>query len=136
MGRILAIDFGFKRTGLASTDQLKIIASPLETIQTPLLFDWLKNYTSTEEVETIVVGWPTNTDMSDTHTTQAVQKLAEKLKSTFPKISIVLEDERFTSKMAQQSMLLGGMKKKDRRKKENVDKISATIILQSFMAKL
>lgn len=135
MGRILAIDFGLKRTGLAVTDPLKIIASPLETISTETLIGWLKKYVATEEVERIVIGMPVKHDLSDTHTTAPVKKLVEQLKSEIPNIPLSLEDERFTSIMARQTMIMGGMKKKDRRYKSNVDKISAAIILQSYLSK-
>ncbi len=135
MGRIIAIDFGLKRTGLAVTDQLKIIATPLETIPSGNLINWLKSYLKKEEVEHIVIGLPVNLDLSDTHATGPVKKIIEILKDKFPSIPISTEDERFTSKIAKQAMILGGMKKKDRREKSNVDKISASIILQSYMAK-
>jgi len=135
MGRILAIDFGLRRTGLAVTDQLKIIATPLETIPSGNLVNWLKLYLEDEEIEHIVIGLPVNLDLSDTHATGPVKKIIEILKSKFPNIPISTEDERFTSKIAKQAMVLGGMKKKDRREKSNVDKISASIILQSYMAK-
>lgn len=135
MGRILAIDFGLKRTGLAVTDPLQIIASPLDTIPTDALIGWLKNYVTTEDVERIVIGMPVKHDMSDTHTTAPVRKFVEQLKAEMPSIPLSLEDERFTSKMARQTMILGGMKKKDRREKSNVDKISATIILQSYLSR-
>ena len=133
MGRLLAIDFGFKRTGIAVSDPLKIIASPLDTIPTENLFEWLKNYQQNESLERFIVGMPTNLDQSNTHTTDAVKKLIEKLQLDFPDIPISVVDERFTSKIAQQSMILGGMKKKNRQKKENIDKISATLILQSYL---
>jgi len=135
MGRVLAIDFGLKRTGLAVTDPLKIIASPLETIPSINLLDWLKVYFAKEEVEHIVIGLPVNLDLSATHATGPVKDIIEKIKRKFPHIPISTEDERFTSKIAHQAMVLGGMKKKDRRKKSNVDKISAAIILQSYMAR-
>lgn len=133
MGRIIAIDYGLKRTGLAVTDPLQIIASPLETVQTVTLMEWLKSYHEKEVVERIVVGMPVNLDQSDTHTTVPVKKLIENLKTSFPAIPISEIDERFTSKIAQQSMVLSGMKKKNRQKKENIDKISAAIILQSYL---
>lgn len=133
MGRIIAIDFGLKRTGLAVTDPLKIIGSPLETIPSSDLFQWLKAYFAREPVERIVVGMPSRLDQSDTHITHDVVKLIEKLKGSFPNIPVTEIDERFTSKLAMQSMVMGGMKKKDRQKKENVDKISAAIILQSYL---
>lgn len=135
MGRILAIDFGLKRTGLAVTDPLKIIASPLETVPTGRLLEWLQKYLQQEEVETIVLGMPVNLDGSDTHTTAPVKKLMERIKEKFREIHIEYEDERFTSKMAMDAMIAGGMKKKDRRQKSNVDKISASIILQSYLSK-
>jgi putative Holliday junction resolvase len=133
MGRIIAIDFGLKRTGIAVTDPLQIIGSPLETIPTSNLFNWLTSYFANESVERIVIGMPSKLDLTDTHITQDVKRLIEKLKTSFPDIPITEIDERFTSKMALQSMVLGGMKKKDRKKKENVDKISAALILQSFL---
>lgn len=133
MGRILAIDYGLKRTGIAVTDPLKIIATPLETVLTKNLLSWLKEYTSNQAVETIVLGFPTKPDQSHTDSTDAVIKFSDHLVATFPDLQIVREDERFTSKMAQQSMVAGGMKKKDRRIKGNVDKISAAIILQSYL---
>jgi putative Holliday junction resolvase len=133
MGRILAIDFGLKRTGLAVTDPMKIIASPLETISTDGLISWIKRYIISEQVEQIVVGMPVKLDLSATHTTEPAKNLVATLEATFPDIPIAQEDERFTSKIALQTMIAGGMKKKDRRNKANVDKISATIILQSFL---
>ena len=133
MGRLLAIDFGFKRTGIAVSDPLKIIASPLDTIPTENLFEWLKNYQHNESLEQLIVGMPTNLDQSNTHTTNAVKQLIKKLQKDFPDIPVSVVDERFTSKIAQQTMILGGMKKKNRQKKENIDKISATLILQSYL---
>ncbi|UTA68576.1 Holliday junction resolvase RuvX [Emticicia sp. 21SJ11W-3] len=133
MPRILAIDYGAKRTGLAVTDPLKIIASALETVPSGTLIDYLKKYTAAEEVEAFVVGMPKNLDGNDTHGTFYVNKLVEELKIQFPAMPVHLVDERFTSKMAVQTMIAGGMKKKDRQVKGNVDKISAVIILQSFM---
>ncbi len=133
MGRLVAIDYGLKRTGLAVTDPMKIIASPLETIPTEQLIGWINKYVQSEDVEGIILGMPTKLDQSDTHTTVPVKKLYEKLQNLFPNLTISLEDERFTSKLAMRTMIAGGMKKKDRRNKANVDKISATIILQSYM---
>ena len=133
MGRILAIDYGMKRTGLAVTDPLKIIATALETVETQKLIERLSNYMAVEPVERIVIGMPVKTDGSDTHTTQPVLGFIEILKQKFPDMPISVEDERFTSKMAMQAMIQGGMKKADLRNKTNVDKISAVIILQSFM---
>jgi putative Holliday junction resolvase len=136
MGRILAIDYGLKRTGLAVTDPLKIIASPLETISTDGLITWINNYIKSEQVEQIVVGMPLKLDLTATHTTEPAKKLIATLEATFPDIPVAEEDERYTSKMALQTMIAGGMKKKDRRNKANVDKISATIILQSFLERI
>lgn len=135
MGRILAIDYGLKRTGLAVSDPMKIIASPLETIPTEELIQWISGYIKREEVERIVIGLPVNLNMKDTHTTNPVKKFIIKLNQQFPQLPVSTEDERFTSKIAQQAMILGGMKKKDRRKKANVDKISASLILQSYMSR-
>lgn len=133
MGRILAIDLGKKRTGLAVTDPLKIIASPLDYVSTNDLAAYLKAYIEKEQVEAIVVGIPKRVDNSDSEMTQPAKNLVRKLESLFPAVNIFTHDERFTSKMALNSMLEGGMKKKDRRIKGNVDKISAAIILQSFL---
>lgn len=133
MPRILAIDYGAKRTGLAVSDPLKIIASALETVPSQTLIDYLKKYTQSEEVEAFVVGMPKSLDGTDTHGTVYVNRLIEELKIHFPAMPVHLVDERFTSKMAVQTMIAGGMKKKDRQVKGNVDKISAVIILQSFM---
>lgn len=135
MGRILAIDYGLKRTGIAVTDPMKMIASPLETVSTSQLIDWLKGYFEKEKVERVVIGMPTNLDQSDTHTTVPVRKFIIQFEMQFPGVPISGVDERFTSKMAMQTMIMGGMKKKDRREKSNVDKISATLILQSFLSK-
>ncbi|CAH0997028.1 Putative pre-16S rRNA nuclease [Emticicia aquatica] len=133
MPRILAIDYGAKRTGLAVTDPSKIIASALETVPTDKLLDYLKKYTQTEVVEAFVVGMPKNLDGTTTDGTAYVERFVVELKNIFPEIPIHLHDERFTSKMAVQTMIAGGMKKKDRQVKGNIDKISAVIILQSFM---
>lgn len=133
MGRILALDYGLKRTGIAATDPLQIIASPVTTVPTIELFTYLTAYIDREDVDTLVIGMPKRLDNSDTHATEAVVKFISTFKSKFPQIEIVEEDERYTSKMAVQAMVAGGMKKKDRRKKENVDKISAVLILQSYL---
>jgi putative Holliday junction resolvase len=133
MPRILAIDYGAKRTGLAVTDLSKIIASALETVPTDKLLEYLKKYIQNEAVEAFVVGMPKNLDGTTTDGTAYVERFVIELKNIFPEIAIHLHDERFTSKMAMQTMIAGGMKKKDRRIKGNIDKISAVIILQSFM---
>ena len=136
MGRILAIDYGLKRTGLAVTDPLKIIASPLDTVSTADIFKWLKTYVGKEEVERIVIGMPVNLNNANTDATEPVKSFIKKVKTTFPIISVSTEDERFTSKIARQTMILGGMKKKNRKIKANVDKISASIILQSYLSRI
>lgn len=133
MSRILAIDFGNKRTGIAVTDPLQIIASPLETVPTHTLIEYLKAYFLSEDVEKIVLGYPTNLRNEDTDMTAPVKGFKKRLEKEFPDKSIHLHDERFTSKMALNAMITGGMKKKDRRIKGNVDRISATIILQSYL---
>jgi len=131
--RLLAIDYGAKRTGIAVSDPLKIIASALETVPSNTLIDYLKKYIQSEPVEAFIVGMPKNLDGSETDGTAYVKRLLEELKTNFPTMPVHLQDERFTSKMAVQTMIAGGMKKKDRQIKGNVDKISAVIILQGFM---
>lgn len=133
MGRVLAIDYGLKRTGIAVTDPLRIIATPLETIPTPVLFEFLTAYTLKESVDEFVVGMPKTLLNEDSDIAPAVRKFVESLKIKFPEKPIHIADERLTSSMAMKAMIEGGMKKKDRRVKGNVDKISATIILQSFI---
>lgn len=133
MGRIIALDYGLKRTGIAVTDSLKLIASPLTTVESATLLDFLRNYFVSEEVERIVVGLPRDLMNRETHGTKGVQSLLVKLSESFPTYPVSTVDERFTSKMAKDSMLAGGMKKKERARKENVDKISATLILQSYL---
>ena len=133
MGRVLAIDYGNKRVGIAVTDPLKLIATPLDTVHAKDVLDFLKAYTQKEEVEAIVVGMPKNLDNNPTDVTSAVVGFVRKLKKELPAIPVFTVDERFTSKMAFQAMIDGGLKKKDRRNKETVDKVSATIILQSYL---
>jgi putative Holliday junction resolvase len=133
MGRILCIDYGGKRTGIAVTDPLQIIATGLTTIETKELIPFLKKYFQQEEVVRIVIGEPKNMDDTDTHATPLVRKAIQQLTREFPHIPISTIDERMTSKMAKQAMLDMGMKKKDRRVKGNVDQIAATIMLQEFM---
>ena len=133
MGRILAIDYGLKRTGIAVTDPLRIIATPLETVVTANLFPFLNNYLQKENVDEFVVGMPKTLSNEDSEIAPTVRKFVENLKLKFPEKSVHLADERFTSSMAMQAMIDGGMKKKDRQVKGSVDKISATIILQSFI---
>lgn len=137
MGRVLAIDYGTKRTGLAVTDPLKILANPLETIPTQNLITFLKEYTAKENVEALVLGHPKHLDGNDNEMTAKVLALKKKLENYFPDKKVIMIDERFTSKMALQSMIAMGSKKKDRREKAgNLDKISATIILQSYLEQL
>ena len=133
MGRLIGIDYGLKRVGLAMTDPLQIIASPHETISSSEILDYLKALVRDEDVEAFVLGWPLNLQGEVTDSTASVQKFEEKLKKIFPSLPVHRQDERFTSKMAVQSMVQGGMKKKDRRDKSNIDKISASIILQSYL---
>lgn len=133
MARILAIDYGGKRTGLAVTDPLQIIATGLTTIDSKELIPYLKNYLTTEEVELIIIGLPTNWDDTDTHATPLVKAAIKKLKKALPAMPIKTVDERYTSKMAKDAMLEMGMKKRDRRVKGNVDIIAATIMLQEYL---
>ena len=133
MARILAIDYGGKRTGIAVTDPLQIIATGLTTIDSKELIDFLKKYTQEENVETIIIGMPKNLDDSDTHGTSLARTAIQKIKKEFPQIPLVEVDERYTSKMAKAAMLDMGMKKKQRRDKKLVDEIAATIMLQEYM---
>jgi len=135
MPRILAIDYGLKRTGLAVSDPLQIIASALTTVETPQLFKFLKEYFIKEEVELILIGEPKNLDDSDTHATPLVKKAIERLKKEFPAIPVKTVDERFTSKMASRAMIDMGMKKKQRQEKGMVDQIAATMMLQEYMGR-
>ena len=133
MGRILALDFGKKRTGVAVTDPLQIIASGLATVETKQLLVFLKDYISKEEVDIFVVGLPKQMNNQPSESEHRIQPFIKKLKNTFPNIPIKREDERFTSKLAFQSMIDSGMKKKQRQNKATIDEISATLILQSFL---
>ena len=134
MARILAIDYGGKRTGIAVTDPLQIIATGLETVPTQDLVPHLQKLLLKEKVEKIVLGMPYKLDGSDTDTTQPVLNLQKKLETSFPTVLIVLWDEQFSSKKAMQAMIQGGVSKKDRRDKALIDKVSATIILQDYLA--
>lgn len=136
MARILAIDYGGKRTGIAVTDPLQIIATGLETIESKELIPYLKKYFVAEQVELIIIGMPKNWDDSDTHGTPLVQAAIKKLQKEFPNMPLKTVDERYTSKMAKDAMIEMGMKKKDRRVKGNVDVIAATIMLQEYMQNL
>lgn len=133
MARILAIDYGGKRTGLAVTDPMQIIATGLTTIDSKELIPYLKKYFLAEAVELIIIGLPKNWDESDTHGTPLVEAAIKKIQKEFPQMPLKTVDERYTSKMAKDAMLQMGMKKKDRRIKGNVDVIAATIILQEYL---
>lgn len=133
MARILAIDYGGKRTGIAVTDPLQIIATGLTTIESRELIPFLKKYFSDESVELVIIGLPKNWDESDTHGTPLVEAAIKKIRKDFPDMPLKTVDERYTSKMAKDAMLEMGMKKKDRRIKGNVDVIAATIMLQEYL---
>lgn len=133
MARIIAIDYGLKRTGLAVTDPFQIIATGLTTIESPRIINFLKEYFSKEPVERIIIGDPRNWDDSDTHATPLVREVIERLKKKFPTIPLETVDERYTSKMASQAMIDMGMKKMQRRNKALVDEIAATIMLQEYL---
>lgn len=136
MGRIICIDYGGKRTGIAVTDPLQIIATSLTTVETKTLFPFLKQYFQQEQVELVLVGEPKNWDESDTHATPLVKGFIARFKKEFPTMPFKMVDERYTSKMASQAMVEMGMKKKDRRVKGNVDQIAAAIMLQEYMRSL
>ncbi len=133
MARIICIDYGGKRTGLAVTDPFKMIATALTTVSTKELIPYLENYFKSEAVELILIGEPLNLDDSATHATPLVAAAIKKLTNAFPNIPIQKVDERYTSKMAVRAMVEMGMKKKDRRDKANIDQIAATIMLQEYL---
>ncbi len=133
MGRILAIDYGTKRCGIAVTDVLKIIANGLDTVETKSLLHFLNQYGREEEIESFVIGVPVNLDGSPSEIYDEVKRFIEKLKKAFPGKQVFEVDERFTSKMAEQAIRDAGVKKKKRRDKGLIDKVSATIILQEFL---
>ena len=133
MGRIIALDYGKKRTGIAVTDALQIIATGLTTVDTQTLFDFLKEYISKEGVEKILIGDPLNLDGTETDSTAAVKHCIRRLKNTFPDIPIVTIDERYTSKLASKAMVEMGMKKKERQKKGIIDEVAATMMLQEYL---
>ncbi|HUS02648.1 MAG TPA: Holliday junction resolvase RuvX [Chitinophagaceae bacterium] len=133
MARILCIDYGGKRTGIAVTDPLQIIATGLTTVDSKDLIPFLKKYFLTEPVELIVIGEPKNLDDTETHASPLVKKAITELQKEFPQIPVQTVDERFTSKMAKQAMIEMGMKKKDRRNKRTVDEIAATMMLQEYL---
>ena len=133
MSRLLAIDYGKKRTGIAVSDPLQIIANGLTTVETAKIFDFLKSYLEKEPVERIIVGLPKQMNNEASENMPRIEQFVEKLRKIYPTLNIEYFDERFTSKMAQQTMIAGGLKKKDRQNKALVDEISATIILQGYM---
>lgn len=133
MGKILAIDYGKKRTGLAITDSLQMIASPLDTVSTYDLQAYLENLLNKERIDILVIGEPKNLQNEAETIEKSILPLINFIKRRFTQLKIERIDERFTSKIALQTMIAGGMPKKERRKKENLDKLSATIILQSYL---
>jgi putative Holliday junction resolvase len=133
LARILAIDYGGKRTGIAVTDPLQIIATGLTTIPSHELIPFLKKYFQQEAVELVIIGLPKNWDESDTHGTPLAEAAIKRIQKEFPQMPLKTVDERYTSKMAKDAMLQMGMKKKDRRDKKLVDEIAATIMLQEYM---
>ena len=133
MPRILSIDYGLKRTGLAVTDPLKIIPTGLGTVETMKLMPYLKDYFSKEEVELVIIGMPANLDDSPTHATAIVEHFIKGFQKNFPAIPVKTVDERYTSRLASQAMLEMGLKKKQRQNKAMVDEIAATIMLQEWL---
>lgn len=136
MGRIVAIDYGLKRVGIAVTDPSRIIAMPLTTISSYALCSFLKDYLQKERVSMLVLGMPQGLDGKPTPMSIVVKRIGSKLQKEFPKQSFYYQDERFTSKLAKQGLYQAGYNKKDRRDKSNIDKVSAAIILQSFLSTL
>ncbi|HAJ81492.1 MAG: Holliday junction resolvase RuvX [Zunongwangia sp.] len=133
MARVMALDYGVKRTGIAVTDELQMIASGLTTIDTPSLLNFLEDYFKKEKVETVVVGEPKQKDNSASQSEVFIAEFLKKFTEKFPEMKLVRVDERFTSKMAFQTMIDSGLKKKKRQNKALVDEVSATIILQSYL---
>ena len=133
MARILALDYGKVRTGIAITDELQMIASGLTTVKTKDLFTFLDDYLKKEQVEKVVVGEPKQMDGTHSEAEALIQTFLERLKKKLPQLTIERQDERFSSKMAKQSMLTTGMKKRQRQNKALVDEISATLILQAYL---
>ena len=133
MDRIIGIDYGRKRVGVAVSDPLGIFASALETVHSAKIIEYLKNYSQNETIVRFVVGYPVNMNGAPSEAAKDVDVFLKHLAKAFPDIPVTLEDERFTSVLAHRAMIDGGMKKQDRQKKESVDKISAAIILQSYM---
>ena len=136
MSRILALDFGLKRTGIAITDELNIIASGLKTVDSRDLMQFLIETIPAKDVGTIVLGEPKRLNMEDSHISENVRMLKTALEEQFPILKVEMMDERFTSKMAAQSLIDGGVSKKKRKQKGLVDEVSATLILQSYMSQI
>ncbi|MBO5634549.1 MAG: Holliday junction resolvase RuvX [Bacteroidales bacterium] len=135
MDRIIGIDYGRKRVGVAVSDPLGIFASPLDTVPAAKIIDYIKKYAETQSVARFVVGYPVNMDNTPSEAAADVDIFLKRLAKEFPSIPVTLEDERFTSVLAHRAMIDGGMKAKDRRDKSSVDRISAAIILQSYLDK-
>lgn len=133
MDRLIGIDYGRKRTGIAVSDPLRIFASALETVHSAKLIEYLKRYSESERITLFVVGYPVNMNGQPSEAQKDVDIFLRQLSKAFPEVPIVKEDERFTSVLAHRAMIDGGMKYSDRRNKESVDKISAAIILQSYL---
>jgi putative holliday junction resolvase len=133
MARIIALDIGKKRTGVAVTDPLQIIASALDTVETGELIGYLKKYIATEPVELVIVGYPLNFDDSPTDATPIVEKFIKKFGNVFPDMPVIKTDERMTSKMASSEISRMGLKKKDREQKELIDAVAAVIMLQEYL---
>tara|TARA_B100000614_G_scaffold133872_1_gene119176 strand:+ start:197 stop:619 length:423 start_codon:yes stop_codon:yes gene_type:complete len=135
MGRLLGLDYGAKRVGVAETDDLQIIASPLTTVHSQDIITFIIDYSKKFDLDAVIVGTPKNLDFSDTHATKMVDQFIKHLRKKIYPIEVILQDERFTSKIALQSMVIGGVKKKKRRERGILDKVSASIILQSYLEK-
>ena len=135
MNRTLGIDYGSARVGVAVSDPLGIFASPLETVPSAKIIDYLQSYAVSETVERFVVGWPLNLNGEPAQAAADVEAFLKRLRKAFPQVPVELEDERFTSVLAHRAMIDGGMKKSERRDKNSVDRISAAIILQSWLDK-
>ena len=135
MNRTIGIDYGRARVGIAVSDPLGIFASPLETVPAAKIIDYLQTYAVSETVERFVVGWPMNLNGQPAEAAADVEAFLKRLRKAFPQVPVELEDERFTSVLAHRAMIDGGMKKSDRRDKKSVDRISAAIILQSWLDK-
>lgn len=135
MNRTIGIDYGSARVGVAASDPLGIFASPMETVPAAKIIDFLQKYATVETIERFVVGYPLNLNGAPAQAASDVDAFLKKLQKAFPDIPVALEDERFTSVMAHRAMIDAGMKKSDRRDKNSVDKISAAIILQSYLDK-